>query len=151
MTERVARRGLKGRASNSTTRVQKRRSDRQALNTLTALSQLLCGPLSSALVTQGGCCSAHCYTHYSVQFICSVVSDSLQPHELQHTRLPCPSPTPQHTIMTISKDGKGAGWCLLQNPLSRSGLPRALIRAGHTPAPNQSLSKKPGPPPPTWL
>ena len=30
----------------------------------------------------------------SVQFSCSVVSDSLQPHELQHTRPPCPSPTP---------------------------------------------------------
>ena len=29
-----------------------------------------------------------------VQFSCSVVSDSLQPHELQHTRAPCPSPTP---------------------------------------------------------
>ena len=31
---------------------------------------------------------------YSVQFSHSVVSDSLQPHELQHTRPPCPSPTP---------------------------------------------------------
>ena len=31
---------------------------------------------------------------YSVQFSCSVVSDSLRPHELQHTRPPCPSPTP---------------------------------------------------------
>ena len=30
----------------------------------------------------------------SVQFSCSVVSNSLQPHEPQHTRLPCPSPTP---------------------------------------------------------
>ena len=29
----------------------------------------------------------------SVQFSCSVVSDSLRPHELQHTRSPCPSPT----------------------------------------------------------
>ena len=27
-------------------------------------------------------------------FCCSVVSDSLQPHGLQHTRLPCPSPSP---------------------------------------------------------
>ena len=27
-------------------------------------------------------------------FSCSVVSDSLQPHGLQHARLPCPSPTP---------------------------------------------------------
>ena len=30
----------------------------------------------------------------SVQFSCSLMSDSLQPHELQHTRPPCPSPTP---------------------------------------------------------
>ena len=30
----------------------------------------------------------------SVQFSCSVVSDSLRPHELQHSRPPCPSPTP---------------------------------------------------------
>ena len=30
-----------------------------------------------------------------VQFNCSVVSDSLQPHESQHTRPPCPSPTPR--------------------------------------------------------
>ena len=30
----------------------------------------------------------------SVQFIRSVNSDSLRPHELQHSRPPCPSPTP---------------------------------------------------------
>jgi len=30
----------------------------------------------------------------SVQFSHSVLSDSLQPHESQHTRPPCPSPTP---------------------------------------------------------
>ena len=30
----------------------------------------------------------------SVQFSCSVVSDSLWPHGLQHTRPLCPSPTP---------------------------------------------------------
>ena len=30
----------------------------------------------------------------SVQFSRLVVSDSLRPHELQHTRPPCPSPTP---------------------------------------------------------
>ena len=34
------------------------------------------------------------YKFSSVQFSCSVVSDSLWPHELQHVRLPCPSPTP---------------------------------------------------------
>ena len=31
----------------------------------------------------------------SVQFRCSVVSDSLRPQELQHARPPCPSPTPR--------------------------------------------------------
>ena len=31
----------------------------------------------------------------SVQFSCSVMSDSLRPHELQHARPPCPSPTPR--------------------------------------------------------
>ena len=30
----------------------------------------------------------------SVQFSCSVVSDSLWPHGLQHARPPCPAPTP---------------------------------------------------------
>ena len=35
-----------------------------------------------------------CQNH-SVHFNHSVVSNSLQPHGLQHTRLPCPSPTPR--------------------------------------------------------
>ena len=34
------------------------------------------------------------YLGFSVQFSCSVVSNSLRPHGLQHTRLPCPSATP---------------------------------------------------------
>ena len=33
-------------------------------------------------------------SQYSVQFSCSVMSNSLQPHELQHTRPPFPLPTP---------------------------------------------------------
>jgi len=32
---------------------------------------------------------------HSVQFSCSVVSNSLWPHGLQHARPPCPSPTPR--------------------------------------------------------
>ena len=36
----------------------------------------------------------HTFSSASVQFSHSVVSDSLRPHALQHTRLPCPSPTP---------------------------------------------------------
>ena len=37
--------------------------------------------------------SLHASVQFS-QFSCSVVSDSLWPHELQHTRPPYPSPTP---------------------------------------------------------
>ena len=35
------------------------------------------------------------YQFSSVQFSHSVVFDSLRPHELQHARPPCPSPTPR--------------------------------------------------------
>ena len=34
-------------------------------------------------------------SHSSIQFSHSVLSDSLQPHEPQHARPPCPSPTPR--------------------------------------------------------
>ena len=36
----------------------------------------------------------HLLQFSSVQFSHSVMSNSLRPHELQHTRPPCPSPTP---------------------------------------------------------
>ena len=39
------------------------------------------------------CCKEQ-YCISSVQFSHSVMSDSLRPHELQHARPPCPSPTP---------------------------------------------------------
>ena len=45
------------------------------------------------------------YKQCSIHFSCSVVSNSLQPHGLQHARLPCPSPTP----------GACPNWC----PLNR--------------------------------
>ena len=32
---------------------------------------------------------------YSVPFSCPIMCNSLRPHGLQHTRLPCPSPTPR--------------------------------------------------------
>ena len=43
----------------------------------------------------------------SVQFCCSAVSDSLQPHELQHARAPCPSPTPR----VYSNSCPWSRWC----------------------------------------
>ena len=41
----------------------------------------------------------------SVQFSRSVMSDSLQPHESQHTRPPCPSPTPR-----VHSDSRPWSW-----------------------------------------
>ena len=43
----------------------------------------------------------------SVQFSRSVVSDSLQPHESQHARPPCPSPTPG----VQSNSRPSSRWC----------------------------------------
>ena len=42
-----------------------------------------------------------------VQFSRSVVSDSLRPHESQHARLPCPSPTPR----AYSNSCPSSQWC----------------------------------------
>ena len=40
--------------------------------------------------------SPFCFWSFnSFQFSCSIVSDSLRPHELQHGRPPCPSPAPR--------------------------------------------------------
>ena len=41
------------------------------------------------------------------QFSCSVVSDSLQPHGLQHARFPCTSPTPR----ACSNSCPSSRWC----------------------------------------
>ena len=48
------------------------------------------------LDTPGLCCGAWdlWYSFSSVQFSHSVMSDSLGPHESQHARPPCPSPSP---------------------------------------------------------
>ena len=41
------------------------------------------------------------------QFSCSVMSDSLRPHGLQHTRFPCSSPT----LRACSNSCPLSGWC----------------------------------------
>ena len=57
--------------------------------------------------------SSHAWIFYlcslqSVQFSRSIVSDSLQPHELQHARPPCPSPTPG----VYPNSCPSSQWCL---------------------------------------
>ena len=47
------------------------------------------------------------YGFSSVQFSCSVMSNSLRPHGLQHNRPPCPSPTPG----VYSNSCASSQWC----------------------------------------
>ena len=54
---------------------------------------------------------------YSVQFSHSVMSDSLRSHGLQHTRPPCPSPTPR----VYSHPCPLSWWCYLT--ISSSVIP----------------------------
>ena len=49
----------------------------------------------------------YCPLWGSVQFSRSVMSDSLQPHESQHARPPCPSPTPR----VHSNSRPSSWWC----------------------------------------
>ena len=62
----------------------------------------------------------------SVQFSRSVVSDSLRPHESQHARPPCPSPTPR----VHSNSCPSNRWCHPSHPLS-SPSPPAPIPSQH--------------------
>ena len=76
----------------------------------------------------------------SVQFSCSVVSDSLRPHGLQHTRPPCPSPTPRVYLNscplsrwchpTISSSVIAFSSCLPSFPASRSFQMSQLFSSG---------------------
>ena len=65
--------------------------------------------------------------HSSVQFSRSVASDSLGPHGLQHTRLPCPSSTPGAYSMPkplLPIPQRPLGW----NPSWEKSCIRMLVR-----------------------
>ena len=60
----------------------------------------------------------HWYIISSVQFSHSVMSDSLRPHELQHARPPCPSPTPGvHSDSRPSSQWCHPAFLILYSPL----------------------------------
>ena len=83
-------------------------------------SSLFCGGISStpAVIVWGGIFATlhphlqnvklHTQIQFSsVQFSCSVVSDSLRSHGLQHARPPCPSPAPR----VYSNSSPLSRWC----------------------------------------
>ena len=70
------------------------------------------------------------YQGSSVQ--CSVVSDSLWPHELQHARPPCPSPTPR----VHSNSYPSRRWChpgVSSSVVPFSSCPQSLPASGSFP------------------
>jgi len=66
-----------------------------------------------------------CTYTLSVQFGHSVVSSSLQLHELQHIRPPCPSPTPR-----VHSNSRPSGWwchpAISSSVVSFSSCPQSL-------------------------
>ena len=68
----------------------------------------------------------------SVQFSRSVMSNSLQPHELQHARPPCPSPTPG----VHSNSRPLSRWChpaISSSVVPFSSCPQSLPASGSSP------------------
>ena len=68
----------------------------------------------------------------SVQFSHSVVSDSLRPHESQHARPPCPSPTPG----VHSRSRPSSQWChpaISSSVVPFSSCPQSLPASGSFP------------------
>ena len=68
----------------------------------------------------------------SVQFSRSVMSDSLRPHEPQHARPPCPSPTPRvhPNSCALSR------WChsaISSSVIPFSSFPQSLLASGSFP------------------
>ena len=87
------------------------------------------------------CCDPNRAIHlHTVQFSCSVMSDSLEPIGLQHARLPCPSPTPRASSNscplswwchpTISSSLVSFSFCLQSFPASGGqsiGAPASVL------------------------
>ena len=68
-----------------------------------------CYPFSTSKNSFANLHEFHKWHFNSVQFSCSAVSDSLRPHESQHARPPCPSPTPG-----VHSDSRPSSqWCHL--------------------------------------
>ena len=63
------------------------------------------------------------FSHSSVQFSCSVLSNSLWPHGLQHARLSCPSPT----LGACSNSCPSSWWCHPTN--SSSVVPFSCLQS----------------------
>ena len=77
-------------------------------------------PLALGAQSLNHCTFREVHDHFqlsSVQFSCSLMSDFLWPHGLQHNRLPCPSPIPR----AYSNSSPSSHWC--HPTISSSAVP----------------------------
>ena len=68
----------------------------------------------------------------SVQFSCSIMSNSFQPHESQHARPPCPSPNPG----VYSNSCPSSRWChpaISSSVIPSSSCPQSFPASGSFP------------------
>ena len=87
-------------------------------------------PLSFITLFTGVFPAFLCVSQFSsVHFSCSVVSDSLRPHELQYARTPCPSPTPG----VYPNSCASSQWChpaISSSVVPFSSCPQSLLASG---------------------
>ena len=90
------------------------------------------GVLSGPSCRLGFYCTLWLFSRSSVQFSSSVMSDSLRPHELQHARPPCPSPTPG----VYSNSHPSSRWChpaISSSVVPFSSWPQSIPASGSFP------------------
>ena len=91
-------------------------------------------PLPRLKADVSKCMSAFCWKEYVHQFSRSVMSSSLWPHGPQHTRPPCPSPTPR----VYSNSCPLSQWC--HATISSSVIPFSSCLQSFPPIfPNESV------------
>ena len=84
--------------------------------------------LAGVFFTISTICEAQRHHQFSsIQFSHSVMSDSLQPHQSQHTRPPCPSPTPR----VYSDSCPLSQWC-------HPAISSSVVPLSPTPNPSQN-------------
>ena len=101
-------------------------------------ARLLCPGILQARILERATMPSSFYSFSSVQFQFShsVVSDSLRPHEPQHARPPCPSPTPRvhpthvHWVSVAIQPSHPFSSCLQSFPASGSFQMIQLFASG---------------------
>ena len=89
-------------------------------------------PLPRLKADVSKCMSAFCWKEYVHQFSRSVMSSSLWPHGPQHTRPPCPSPTPR----VYSNSCPLSQWChatISSSVFAFSSRPQSFPASGSFP------------------